>query len=182
MNQSGYAKLEKGGTQITIERLQQIAEIFEVDLIDIINVDKASQAKSQHVKSSNSELALSRIKELEEQLEDKRIIIDLLRNLEELKQEKFRIIPLEGKDTFYEILLNESISLISDSNHSILVNSLLEDKDQILWHGFVETINKHPKFIELIENGALRAPIWKQLLKKYKKSQDHLPDKPEKKL
>jgi transcriptional regulator with XRE-family HTH domain len=37
INQSAYGKLERGVTQITIERLEQIARIFKISITDILN-------------------------------------------------------------------------------------------------------------------------------------------------
>ena len=42
LSMSGYSKIERGETDLTISRVQQIAEILEVDLSQILNFD-ASQ-------------------------------------------------------------------------------------------------------------------------------------------
>ena len=36
MSTNGYSKIERGETQLTIPRLQQIAEIFEMDAIELL--------------------------------------------------------------------------------------------------------------------------------------------------
>lgn len=40
MNQSNYGKLEKGNTQLTIERLEQIAKVLEVNMFTIMISEK----------------------------------------------------------------------------------------------------------------------------------------------
>ncbi len=42
LSMSGYSKIERGETDLTVSRVQQIAEILEVDLSQIMNFD-ASQ-------------------------------------------------------------------------------------------------------------------------------------------
>lgn len=41
MSETGYAKMERGEVQIRIERLQQLAQIFEVDLSDLIPLENS---------------------------------------------------------------------------------------------------------------------------------------------
>ena len=41
MSANGYAKIERGQTNINIEKLKQIAQIFNIDMVDLIaNQDK----------------------------------------------------------------------------------------------------------------------------------------------
>lgn len=37
---NGYSKIEKGQTKLSIERLQEIANIFDIDIIELINSDE----------------------------------------------------------------------------------------------------------------------------------------------
>lgn len=40
MSLSGYAKIERGATKLHIDKLKQIAQIFNIDLVELINSDK----------------------------------------------------------------------------------------------------------------------------------------------
>ncbi|MGX2973533.1 helix-turn-helix domain-containing protein [Ursidibacter arcticus] len=40
MSPSGYAKIERGETKLYIDKLEKIAQIFNMDIIDLINNDK----------------------------------------------------------------------------------------------------------------------------------------------
>ncbi len=40
MSASGYAKIERGDSTLNIERLEQIAQIFNIDIADLISQDK----------------------------------------------------------------------------------------------------------------------------------------------
>lgn len=56
MSTNGYAKLERGETRLNIPKLEQIAEVFDIDLSDLLAVNERSvicliNENSQH--SSN---------------------------------------------------------------------------------------------------------------------------------
>ena len=40
MSKNGYGKLERGESRITIEHLQQIAQVFNVDVADLLKEDR----------------------------------------------------------------------------------------------------------------------------------------------
>lgn len=40
MSKNGYAKLERGESRITVEHLQQIAQVFNIDIAELIKEDK----------------------------------------------------------------------------------------------------------------------------------------------
>lgn len=42
MSKNGYAKLERGESQITFERLKQIANAFELDIVDLVKLSEKS--------------------------------------------------------------------------------------------------------------------------------------------
>lgn len=42
MSKNGYAKIERGETKVTFERLQQIAQAFEMDVLDLIKLGEKS--------------------------------------------------------------------------------------------------------------------------------------------
>lgn len=87
MTQNNYSKLERGLIQLTIERLYQIAEIFETDVSEIIEYNTGvkvikTDRRISGIEDSESEKVKQlekRISELEEQLEDKRQIIEFLK-------------------------------------------------------------------------------------------------------
>ncbi len=39
MSPSGYAKIERGDTQLKLEKLEQIANLFEMDLIELLSIN-----------------------------------------------------------------------------------------------------------------------------------------------
>lgn len=53
---SGYGKIERDQTEITLSRLMQIAEILDVDLFTLIQFNGDSFFKSTKNSSSNSDL------------------------------------------------------------------------------------------------------------------------------
>jgi len=71
MNQGNYGRLEKGVASITVERLQQIAEAFGLQASDLLG-------ESKKMAESKKELQ-KRIVELEEQLLDKKRLIDAVK-------------------------------------------------------------------------------------------------------
>lgn len=40
MSKNGYAKIERGESRITVEHLQQIAQVFNIDIAELIKEDK----------------------------------------------------------------------------------------------------------------------------------------------
>lgn len=40
MSPSGYARIERGETQLSIPRLEQIAQIFNIDIFELLQKDK----------------------------------------------------------------------------------------------------------------------------------------------
>lgn len=62
MSPSGYAKIERGETKLYLDKLEKIAQIFNVDIVDLINNDKNicvlinenSQSSSNYYHSDNA--------------------------------------------------------------------------------------------------------------------------------
>ncbi|OOQ59100.1 helix-turn-helix domain-containing protein [Mucilaginibacter pedocola] len=44
ISQNAYSKIELGYTKITLERLFQIADVFNIDLMELVNTDSAEAA------------------------------------------------------------------------------------------------------------------------------------------
>lgn len=83
ISQSAYANIETGKTKVNIERLIQLAKIFEVNYSTIIEGDKISAKRIKHQESGELEEILDSYKKqiaiLEENIKDKNYIIDLLK-------------------------------------------------------------------------------------------------------
>ncbi|MEK8017307.1 MAG: helix-turn-helix transcriptional regulator [Candidatus Parabeggiatoa sp.] len=101
MSVSGYANIERGETDVKISRLENIAEVFEIDLLELLNfaekntfyfegsnqqilqnVKQVSFATNQH-ELEKAQLLLKekneRIKSLEQQIEQLKEINQLLK-------------------------------------------------------------------------------------------------------
>lgn len=93
MSRSGYAKLERGESKLNIERLTQIADIFQVDLIELMTMANGTtfnfnENATQSNYYGNSEKLTSEIEKLnliiqhqQELLVQKDKEIELLRRL-----------------------------------------------------------------------------------------------------
>nr|WP_294786197.1 helix-turn-helix transcriptional regulator [uncultured Flavobacterium sp.] len=78
MTQAGYSKIEKGTTNLTIERLHRLSVIFELPIENIINFERNSyfvESKNYVVVNKPDEVSFTSVKKL---YEDK---IDLLEKL-----------------------------------------------------------------------------------------------------
>lgn len=73
IKQSNYAKIEKGDIQITIERLFEIAKVFEVSVVELLGVESvASVDNSKELEELKKEIDfLKREKEILENEKDK---------------------------------------------------------------------------------------------------------------
>lgn len=88
MTQAGYSKLERGETDITYSKIEEIAEILEVPIEDLIAFDKQKFFNSfNNVKGSNvGSIYINEMsKEVKKLYEDK---IDLLNKLLKIKEEQ----------------------------------------------------------------------------------------------
>lgn len=97
MSPSGYAKIERGETKLYLDKLEQIAQIFNVDVIDLINNDKnicvlinENSSSSSNYYNSDNELILENEKLKlslsfqEKLLEQQKAEISLLKEMNEL--------------------------------------------------------------------------------------------------
>ena len=100
MAQSNYARLEKGLTQISVERLEQIAEIFEMTITAIFSYD-AGQPTTEDLQyyinlckkyEKQIDTQKKRILELEEET-----VNDWSRSSDELKASKSKIKDLNER-------------------------------------------------------------------------------------
>lgn len=93
MSRSGYAKLERGESKLNMERLEQIADIFQVGLMELVAMSNGAtfnfnENATQSNYYGNSEKLTSEIEKLnliiqhqKELLEQKDKEIELLRRL-----------------------------------------------------------------------------------------------------
>ncbi|OFP80828.1 MULTISPECIES: helix-turn-helix transcriptional regulator [unclassified Neisseria] len=96
MSAGGYAKIERGETQLNIPRLEQLAAIFKVDMWDLLKAgSKGMVLQINDVDSNNGEFAIyassdmtmkvellkQELKHCQEMLEQKDKEIELLRQL-----------------------------------------------------------------------------------------------------
>ncbi len=54
LSQNGYAKLERGETKLNLEKLQRLADIFEIDITELVNTDKGFNYQYSDNSSSNN--------------------------------------------------------------------------------------------------------------------------------
>ncbi|MCR1837145.1 XRE family transcriptional regulator [Rodentibacter caecimuris] len=54
MSPSGYAKIERGETKLYLEKLEQIAQVFNLDITDLINTKNICFLISENSQSSSN--------------------------------------------------------------------------------------------------------------------------------
>lgn len=72
MSKNGYAKIERGESRITFERLKQIAVAFDMDIVDLVKLGEKSficqisenHSNNYYAAHSDAELLLSEIDKL----------------------------------------------------------------------------------------------------------------------
>ncbi len=83
-----YAKMERGETEVNFSRLQQIAEIMEMDLLQLLTLDEKNIFNSSYDYNSHYNCSLYQINSLNEGTEkDKFIIEQQKKEIEYLKKE-----------------------------------------------------------------------------------------------
>lgn len=99
MSSNGYGCIERGETDITLSRLEKIAEIFKVDLVELLGISQnikqiADNQSSYNYFNINGKLSLEQLQckyELEKQqliIEQKDKEIDYLKQMIELMKNK----------------------------------------------------------------------------------------------
>jgi transcriptional regulator with XRE-family HTH domain len=81
INQSSYAKIEKGDTKITVHRLKQIAEVLDVDMSLLLNSSRQTIFNLYDNQTANG-----RVENLHNHLPE-RLIADYREQIQHLKQE-----------------------------------------------------------------------------------------------
>lgn len=100
MSPSGYAKIERGETKLNLDKLQNIAQIFNIDIIELMNNDGksvvfhmngnngCSDSVANYYQSTNNEVLVKEIEHLNTLLKEKDKQIQMLEEIVQLlKQE-----------------------------------------------------------------------------------------------
>ena len=83
MSPSGYAKIERGETKLNIEKLQAIAQIFNIDIIDlmtndgkniIVNINESGENTNTNY-SNNNEVLAKEIEHLKNTIAQKDLLL-----------------------------------------------------------------------------------------------------------
>jgi transcriptional regulator with XRE-family HTH domain len=88
MSQPGYAKLERGETDIPFSRLKQIAEYYKLSVVDLLTFGEDRQAA--YGNRLELELYRKEVEYLKQRLDDKDEIINLLKRKLEDRPDKAR--------------------------------------------------------------------------------------------
>lgn len=86
ITQSGYSKIEKGGSGVSLEKLEEIASIFEMDLRDIIGFESSLFLKASSQKAS----AGAFYPDLEQLYRDKIALLEKLLDKTEKELKKYK--------------------------------------------------------------------------------------------
>lgn len=90
---NAYSKIERGETTPSLERIQQIANIFQIDIIDLLNSDKeifflVNDNCTNHDGKNNGAIIYNHSAELSYELDKLQLIIDHKdETITQLKQE-----------------------------------------------------------------------------------------------
>lgn len=108
LEQSNYARLEKRGNKITIEQLQQIADVFQMSVVEIIQYPNSNSGDSERVMELevvvyNQNLD---IKILKESLQDKNALLNHERS-QTTRMIDLLVSIIHLLDVFYYIFKNE---------------------------------------------------------------------------
>lgn len=91
---NGYSKIERGETRLNLPRLEQLAEVFEVDIVELLQPESAVNYQSGNHASHNSKITFYGATEnnVTEELSKLHLIIeykdDLLKQKDELLQQQ----------------------------------------------------------------------------------------------
>ncbi len=104
MSPSGYAKIERGDTQLKFEKLEQIAQIFQIDIVELMsnpekgviffmneNSDYTIMAEGSHYYCSNEDVTME-IEKLKMSVKHKDELLEQQKKCLRIKKEK--LIPL----------------------------------------------------------------------------------------
>ena len=84
MTPAGYSKIERGETDVTYSKIEEIAAILNVSLEDLMAFDQQKILNSfNQVKGSNSHIVINDIKEVKKLYEDKITLLEKLLKLRE---------------------------------------------------------------------------------------------------
>ncbi len=110
MAQSNYARLEKGLTQVTVERLEQLAEVFEMSTSAILSYEVGQQVPTRE----DIEYYINQCKKFEKQIES------LKKQLSESEEDRIN---------YY---INKEDTLKASKTKSRELNEKMKEKDKII--------------------------------------------------
>ena len=121
MNQSNYARLENGKTDIKFERLAQIAEALEMSVGSLIDYDEKAEltedARFYFDALQGKIKEIEKLKEYIEELEDDEIFTEKISKLEEKNKELIK--ELKEKKEEIGRVSNEKERLITEKDKRI---------------------------------------------------------------
>lgn len=91
---NGYSKIERGETRLNLPRLEQLAEIFEVDMMELMQPESTCHYQSGNYASDNSKISFYSVTgdNCTEELIKLRLMVeykdDLLKHKDELLQQQ----------------------------------------------------------------------------------------------
>ncbi len=103
MSPSGYAKIERGETKLHLDKIQQIAQVFEINIFDLLTSEQNGDTFYNHVHTNSSNSIYNRCQGNDE---------NLLNEIANLK----------------EIIACKDMIIAEKEKQIILLNTLLENK------------------------------------------------------
>lgn len=94
MSKSGYAKLERGESKLHINRLEQIAKIFNIDVMELINTNHVGSVLSLFSGDNSSQSIYYGSEMLQAEIEKQNLIIE---HQKEMLKQKEREIDILNK-------------------------------------------------------------------------------------
>ncbi len=66
MSPSGYAKIERGETKLHLDKIQQIAQVFEINIFDLLTSENGGDTFYNHVHTNSSNSIYNRCQDNDE--------------------------------------------------------------------------------------------------------------------
>ena len=121
---SNYGRVERGLTEISVERLEKIAEIFEMSVTNVLNYDQENPVdyrdNAEYYYNLSIKLAkqLKKLEEEGQEREEPESDIYSIKN-KEIGDLKFKIKQLQEKIKDKEIIIQEKENTIKDKDRMI---------------------------------------------------------------
>lgn len=92
MSAGGYAKIERGETQLSIPRLEQLAAIFNVDMLDLIQSGKGGLVLQINEGDSEGDISLYASNDTAEKIEMLKLELKHVRELLSQKDKEIELL------------------------------------------------------------------------------------------